>query len=288
MDTFVTEAFSILTNAAMLFVVSAGLTLVFGAQRLINMAHGSLFMLGALIAASVASALAGAWGFTAEVLAAAAGAATVGAGVEAGVLRRLHQREPLAQLLATFALVLVFADLAQRVWGSSDRSVTAPVAGRLRLAGAAVPAYDLIVIGIAGLVALGLWLLLARTATGWKVRAAVEDPESLAAGGTNLALVRTSVFALGAGLAGLAGAAIAPLESVGPGLDTQIIVAAFIVTVAGGLGSVLGAALGALVIATVEGLGTLWVPSYASSAPYLVMILVLAVRPWGLFGTPDR
>lgn len=288
MDTFVTEAFSILTNAAMLFVVSAGLTLVFGALRLINMAHGSLFMLGALIAASVASALAGAWGFTAAVLAAAAGAATVGAGVEAGVLRRLHQREPLAQLLATFALVLVFADLAQRVWGSSDRSVTAPVAGRLRLAGAAVPAYDLIVIGIAGLVALGLWLLLARTATGWKVRAAVEDPESLAAGGTNLALVRTSVFALGAGLAGLAGAAIAPLESVGPGLDTQIIVAAFIVTVAGGLGSVLGAALGALVIATVEGLGTLWVPSYASSAPYLVMILVLAVRPWGLFGTPDR
>jgi branched-subunit amino acid ABC-type transport system permease component len=116
----------------------------------------------------------------------------------------------------------------------------------------------------------------------------VEDPETLAVGGTNLPLLRTGVFALGAALAGLAGAAIAPLESVGPGLDTQIIVAAFIVTVVGGLGSVAGAALGAVVIATVEGLGTLWVPSYASSAGYLVMILVLAVRPWGLFGTPDR
>jgi branched-subunit amino acid ABC-type transport system permease component len=288
MNTFVTETVSILTNTAMLFVVSAGLTLVFGALRLINMAHGSLFMIGALIAASLASVLGGAWGFSVAVLAATAGAAALGAGVEIGVLRRLHRREPLAQLLATFALVLVFADLAQRVWGSSDRSVTAPVASRFHLAGATVPEYNLIVIGIAGFVAIGLWLLLARTATGWRVRAAVEDPESLAVGGTNLPLLRTSVFALGAALAGLAGAAIAPLESVGPGLDTQIIVAAFIVTVAGGLGSVLGAALGALVIATVESLGTLWVPAYASSAPYLVMILVLAVRPWGLFGTPER
>jgi branched-subunit amino acid ABC-type transport system permease component len=288
MDTLVTETVSILTNAAMLFVVAAGLTLVFGALRLINMAHGSLFMIGALIAASIASAVGGAWGFAAAVLAAAAGSALLGSSVEVGVLRRLHHREPLAQLLATFALVLVFADLAERVWGSSDRSVTAPVAGRFHLAGATVPEYDLVVVGIAVLVALGLWLLLGRTATGWRIRAAVEDPESLAVGGTNLPLLRTGVFALGAGLAGLAGAAIAPLESVGPGLDTQIIVVAFIVTVVGGLGSVLGAAAGAVAIAAVESLGTLWVPSYASSAPYFVMILVLAVRPWGLFGTPER
>lgn len=288
METFVTETVSILTNAAMLFVVAAGLTLVFGALRLINMAHGSLFMVGALIAASIAADLSGAWGFTAAVLAAAAGTALLGSGVEIGVLRRLHRREPLSQLLATFALVLVFADLAQRVWGSSDRTVSAPVAGRLHLAGATVPEYDLVVLGIAGLVALGLRLLLARTATGWRIRAAVEDPESLAVGGTNLPLLRTGVFALGAGMAGLAGGAIAPLESVGPGLDTQIIVVAFIVTVVGGLGSVSGAAVGAVVIATVESLGTLWVPSYASSAPYLVMIIVLAVRPWGLFGTPER
>lgn len=288
MDTFVTETVSILTNAAMLFVVAAGLTLAFGALRLINMAHGSLFMVGALTAASLAAGLGGAWGFAIAVCAAVAACATLGAGVEIVILRRLHRREPLALLLATFALVLVVADLAQRVWGTSDRTVTTPVAGRFTVGGATVPEYDLVVIGIAALVALGLWLLLARTATGWRVRAAVEDPESLAAAGTNLPLLRTGVFALGAGLAGLAGAAIAPLESVGPGLDTQIIVAAFIVTVVGGLGSVLGAALGALVIATVEGLGTLWVPSYASSAGYLVMIVVLAVRPWGLFGTQER
>jgi branched-subunit amino acid ABC-type transport system permease component len=288
MDTLVTETVSILTNAALLFVVSAGLTLVFGALRLINMAHGSLFMIGALVTASLSARFEGAGGFVLALLAAIAVAAALGAGVEVGILRRLHRREPLAQLLATFALVLVFADLGQRVWGSSDRTVTAPVAGGWHLAGATVPVYDLVVVGIAVLVALGLWLLLSRTATGWRVRAAVEDPESLAVGGTNLPLLRTGVFALGAGLAGLAGAAVAPLESVGPGLDTEIIVAAFIVTVVGGLGSVLGAALGALAIATVEGLGTLWTPAYASSAPYLVMILVLAVRPWGLFGTPDR
>ena len=288
MNTFVTETVSILTNAAMLFVVAAGLTLVFGALRLINMAHGSLFMVGALAVASLASGLTGGWGFALALIVAVALCAALGAGIEISILRRLHDREPLAQLLATFALVLVIADLAQRVWGSSDRTVATPVAGRFTVGGAVVPEYDLVVIGIAAVVALGLWLLLTRTATGWRVRAAVEDPETLAVGGTNLALLRTSVFALGAGLAGLAGAAIAPLESVGPGLDTQIIVAAFIVTVVGGLGSVAGAALGAVVIATVEGLGTLWVPSYASSAGYLVMILVLAVRPWGLFGTPDR
>jgi branched-subunit amino acid ABC-type transport system permease component len=288
MNTFVTETISILTDAATLFVVAAGLTLVFGALRLINMAHGSLFMIGALVVTSLATSWGGGWGFAAAVLAAAAVTALLGAGIEVAVLRRLHAREPLAQLLATFALVLVLADLAQRIWGSSDRSVAAPVAGGLHWAGATVPQYDLVVIGIAVLVAAGLWLLLGRTATGWRVRAAVEDPESLATGGTNLPLLRTGVFALGAALAGLAGAAIAPLESVGPGLDTQIIVSAFIVTVVGGLGSVAGAALGAVAIATVESLGTLWVPSYASCAPYLVMILVLAVRPWGLFGTPER
>lgn len=288
MDTFVTETISILANAAMLFVVAAGLTLVFGALRLINMAHGSLFMIGALTAASLATGFGGPWGFALAVLAAVAVCAGLGAGVEIALLRRLHGREPLAQLLATFALVLVAADLAQRVWGTSDRTVAAPLTGRLSLFGAAVPEYDLVVVGIAALVATGLWLMLARTSTGWRIRAAVEDAESLAVGGTNLPLLRTGVFALGAALAGLSGAAIAPLESVGPGMDTEIIVSAFIVTVVGGLGSVLGAALGAVAIATVEGLGTLWVPTYASSAGYLVMIVVLAVRPWGLFGTPER
>jgi branched-subunit amino acid ABC-type transport system permease component len=291
LETVVTELVGILTDASTLFVVSAGLTLIFGALRLINMAHGSLFMIGALATSTVVAAVgAGSAGFWTALILCPVGVAVLGAGVEIGVLRRIHGREHLTQLLATFALYLVFADLCQRLWGTADRTVAPPaaVSGRFLLAGATVPEYNLVVIGLALLVGAGLWLMLRKSALGWRIRAAVEDPESLAAGGTNLSLLRTGVFALAAGLAGLGGAAIAPLESVGPGLDTQIIVAAFIVTVVGGLGSVLGAALGALVIATAETLGTLWAPTYASSMGYLVMILVLAVRPWGLFGTPER
>lgn len=289
--TVVTELVSILTDAATLFVVSAGLTLVFGALRLINMAHGSFYMIGALATTTVVGTFGGGWpAFLFALIIVPIGVAALGGVVEAGVLRRVYGKEHLAQLLATFALFLVFADLSLRVWGSDDRTLSPPhaLAGRFQVAGATVPQYNLVVMGVALLVGIGLWLLLSRTATGWRVRAAVEDPESLAVGGTNLALLRTGVFALGVGLAALGGAVIAPLEGVGPGMDTQIIVAAFIVTVIGGLGSVVGAALGAIVIGAVETLGTLWVPTYASSATYVVMIVVLAVRPWGLFGTPER
>ena len=291
-ETVITELVGILTSASTLFIVSAGLTLVFGGLRMINLAHGSFYMIGALATTSLVGwlGLGGSDGFWIALLVVPAGVALLGTGVEAGILRRLHGKEHLAQLLATFALLLVFGDLGLRLWGSQDRTVDPPsaVAGRFHLAGAVVPRYNLVVVGLALVVAVGLWLLFGRTVTGWRIRAATEDPETLEAGGTNLALLRTGVFALGAALAGIGGVAIAPLEGVGPGTDTEIIVAAFIVTVVGGLGSVLGAALGSLVIAAVETLGTLWVPGYASSAGYVVMILVLAVRPWGLFGTPER
>ena len=291
-ETVITESVSILTDASTLFIVSAGLTLVFGGLRLINMAHGSFYMIGALgtTTAVAAFGIGGSAGFWLALLVVPVAVAALGAGVEVTVLRRIYGKEDLAQLLATFALLLVFGDLGLRLWGSDDRTLSPPgaVGGRFHLDGAVVPQYNLVVVAVAAVVGAGLWLLLGRTTVGWRIRAATEDPESLAVGGTNLALLRTGVFALGAALAAIGGAAIAPLEAVGPGLDTQIIVSAFIVTVVGGLGSIQGAALGALVIATVETLGTLWVPSYASSAGYIVMILVLAVRPWGLFGTPER
>ncbi len=288
--TVITETVGALTAAATLFLVASGLTLLFGALRLINIAHGSFYMYGAFIATTVIAAVGPAGGFWLALIAAPLAVGLLGIAVETGVLRRIYAKEHLTQLLATFALLLIFGDLALRAWGTGSRTVSPPsaLAGRISVGGATVPDYNLAVIAVAIITGAGLWALLSLTPLGWRIRAAVEDPESLAVGGTNLALLRTGIFALGAALAGLGGTVIAPLQSVGSGMDTQIIVAAFIVTVVGGLGSVTGAAIGALIIGVVETLGTLWVPSWASISIYLVMIVVLAVRPAGLLGTPER
>lgn len=289
MATVIIETIGVLTTASTLFVVAAGLTLVFGALRLINMAHGSFYAYGAFLATTIIAVATGA-GFWLALVAAPLAVAAIGVVVEIGVLRRTYGREHLTQLLATFALFLIFGDLALRFWGTGSRTVSPPavIAGQVILAGATVPTYDFVVIGAAVVTGAGLWLLLARTALGWRIRAAVEDPETLAAGGTSLRALRTGVFALGSALAGLAGAVIAPLQAVGPGLDSQIIAAAFIVAVVGGLGSVPGAALGALIIGIFETLGTLWLPTWAPVSIYLVMIVALAIRPTGLLGAPER
>jgi len=288
LSSFVTHGVGALSTASSLFIVAAGLTLVFGAMRLINLAHGSFYMYGAYLATTLT-----AWnshaGFWIALIASPLLAAAMGIGVEVGVLRRLYAKEHLTQLLATFALLLIFADLALRLWGKSVRGVSAPpiVRGNFGLAGARVPTYDMVVIGAAIGVGVGLWLLLSHTTLGWKIRAVVDDPEVLAASGVNVQMLYTGVFALGALLAGLSGVIIAPQQAVEPGMDTQIIVAAFIVTVIGGLGSITGAAIGALVIGIVETVGAVWAPSWASTFIYLLMILVLTVRPWGLLGTPE-
>jgi branched-subunit amino acid ABC-type transport system permease component len=289
LSSFVTHAVGALSTASSLFIVAAGLTLVFGALRLINLAHGSFYMYGAFFATTLVvwSAQGGFW---IALIACPLLAAAMGIGVEVGILRRLYAREHLTQLLATFALLLIFADLALRFWGKSVRGISPPpiVQGNFGLGGARVPIYDVVIIGAAVVVGVGLWLLLGHTTLGWKIRAVVDDPEVLAASGVNVRMLYTGVFALGAFLAGLSGVIIAPQQAVQPGMDAQIIVAAFIVAVIGGLGSITGAAIGALVIGIVETMGAVWSPSWASTFIYLLMILVLAVRPWGLLGAPER
>lgn len=285
----ITNLIGILTTAGTLFMVAAGLTLVFGALRLINIAHGSFYMYGAYFATTLTAHLAGA-GFWIALIVCPLAVAGMGVLVEVLVLRRLYRREHLTQLLATFALLLVFADIALRLWGKSVRSIKPPgsLSGHFQLGGAAVPNYNLFVIGVAVLVAVGLWALMSRTKLGWRIRAVVDDPEVLASSGTNVPLILTGVFALGALLAGLSGVVIAPQQAVQPGMDAEIIVAAFIVAVIGGLGSIVGAAVGSLVIGIVETLGAVWTPSWASTFIYALMILVLAIRPWGLFGEVER
>jgi branched-chain amino acid transport system permease protein len=289
MHSLVLDIAGTLSSAANLFVVAAGLTLVFGAMRIINMAHGSFYMYGAFTVTTVLGVSAG-WRFWVALLAGAAVAAAAGLAVEVTVIRRLYEAEHLTQLLATYALLLIFADIGQRIWGAGYRTVTPPtvLASGVSVAGVQVPRYELFVIGVGVLVGLALWVMLARTRFGWLLRAAVLDPESVATGGTNLARLRTGVFVLGAFLAGLGGALTAPLQSIAPGMDASIIVSVFIVVTIGGLGSVAGAAIAALLIGLAQTLGAEFFASWAASLIYLIMIVILAIRPWGLLGVPER
>jgi branched-chain amino acid transport system permease protein len=280
---------SAMTEASSLFIAAAGLTLVFGAMRIINIAHGSFYMYGAFLVTAVVGAAGGGrfWLALAVAPLALAGMGTI---VEVAVLRRVYRRDHLVQLVVTYALFLIFADLALRFWGTQARAVAAPslLSGSVSIGSSSFPVYDLFAIGAAVAAGVALWALLQRTALGWRIRAAVEDSETLAASGTNVPLLSTTVFAIGALLAGLAGAIASPLQSISPGLDASIIVQAFIVAVIGGLGSVTGAAIGAVIISLFDTAGVLWAHSWEPAFIYLAMIAVLAVRPWGLLGAPER
>jgi len=290
MSHYLITLLSAMTEASSLFVAAAGLTLVFGAMRIINIAHGSFYMYGAFLVTTVAGGVIGGERFWLALLIAPLAVAVLGIITELTVLRRVYRSEHLVQLVATYALFLIFGDVALRLWGSQARSVAAPspLGGSIAIGSGQFPVYDIFAMGVAVLIGLGLWVLLQHTALGWRIRGAVEDREMLASSGTNVALLSTAVFAIGAFLAGLAGAISAPLQSTAPGLDASIIVAAFIVAVIGGLGSVAGAAIGAIVIGLFNTAGVLWAPNWEPAFIYLAMIIVLAVRPWGLLGTPER
>ncbi len=290
MSHYLDTILSALTEASWLFVAAAGLTLVFGALRIINIAHGSFYAFGAFGVTTMVGSAAGGWRFWLALLAVPLAVATLGGATELTVLRRVYGKDHLAQLVVTYALFLVFGDVALRLWGSAARSVAAPavLGGSVTVGAGRFPVYDLFAVGVAVAVGLGLWAMLQRTTLGWRIRAAVEDRELLASAGTNVPLLFTTIFVIGTLLAGLAGVIAAPLESVSPGLDGSIVISAFIVSVIGGLGSVAGAAIGAVVIALFDAAGVLWAPSWEPAFIFLAMIAVLVLRPWGLLGTPER
>jgi branched-subunit amino acid ABC-type transport system permease component len=287
-ESLAVELLSAMTTAGSLFIIAAGLTLVFGAMRIANIAHGSFYMYGAFLVSTIVSSFGGG-AFWVSLVAAPLIVATLGMVVEVTVLRRVYDKDHLTQLLATYAVFLILADLAIRFWGAQSRAVPTPaiLSGSMRLGAASFPVYDLFVVGAAAAIGLGLWILLRFTLLGWRILAAVEDSEMLAAKGTNVRLLYTMVFGLGALLAGFGGAVVAPLQSIDTGLDANIIVAAFIVVVIGGLGSVAGAAVGAMIVGLFQALGILWTPSWAPAYIYLAMIVVLEIRPSGLFGTAE-
>ncbi len=282
----------------MLFLMAAGLTLVFGVMGLINLAHGSLFMVGAFAAATVAG-LTGS--FLLAVAASIAAAAAAGAVVEVGVIRRLYDRDHLDQVLATFALILVFSEGTRMLFGSFPLYLNVPswLAGPVMLPGGVLyPAYRLALIGVGIAVALGLWVLVTRTRLGIRIRAGESDREMIAALGVDIRRLYTIVFALGAGLAGLAGALVGTLQSVQVGMGEPVLILAFVTIVIGGIGSIRGAFVGALLVGLTDTLGGFLLPGaiealggtrdagaiLASMMIYVLMAGVLLARPTGLFG----
>ena len=297
---FLVQLLNGLAGASTLFLVGAGLSLIFGVTRIVNFAHGSFFMLGIYIAYTLVDRAGGGAWFWPSLLLAALAVGALGALVEVLLLRRIYRAPELFQLLATFALMLVFKDAALWLWGPEDLlGPRAPgLAGAVTILGRRVPEYDLFLIVVGPLVLGGLWLLLTRTRFGILIRAATQDREMVAALGVNQAWLFTAVFALGTMLAGLGGALQLPREPANLGLDLATIGDAFVVVVVGGMGSIPGAYVAALLIAEIKaiciGIGTvqLFGIEFAFSkltlvVEFLVMAIVLVVRPWGLLGKPQ-
>jgi branched-chain amino acid transport system permease protein len=280
-----------LTHAMLLFLIASGLSLIFGVMRIINFAHASLAMLAAYLTTTLVVCLPlGSLNFYAAALLAAGAVAALGAAIEWSLLRRIYDAPALYQLLLTFALVLILGDAVRFVWGPENRTGPNPagLSGSVSLLGSMVPTYDLAILGVGCLVALGLWALLSRTHWGALVRAAREDPEMVGALGWDQRRLFTSVFALGAGLAGLAGALTVPRQGLSIGMDSAVIVEAFVVVVVGGLGSIPGAWLGAVLIGLLQAFGVLWLPrEFHLPLVFLLMAGVLVVRPAGLLGRPE-
>jgi branched-chain amino acid transport system permease protein len=279
-----------LSRAAVLFIVSAGLSLVFGAMRIVNLAHGSFYMLGAFIAVTLSAALGGTIGFLAALIVVPLLVGLISAVVEVGALRRLYGKEHLLQLLATFAFLLIFQDVVRYFWGERPQRIRAPdlVSGSMNLFGNVFPRYSVFLIVAAVVLAIALWLLLTKTGLGRDIRAAVSDPEMLGMVGVNVPRLFTVVFALGAALAAIGGILAGPQSQVILVMDVDIIIQAFAVVIIGGLGSMIGTAVGSLLVGITFAMGVMFFPQFAMATVFLVMVAVLVWRPYGLFGIPER
>ena len=267
----------------LLFLLAAGLSLIFGLMKILNLAHGSYYALGAYVALSVV-------GWTGSfLLAAVAGtAAVVGLGIlmERVFLRRLP-REELPQALLTFGFLLIVGDVSLWIWGGTPQTLPKPemFARSIRLGPLIFPSYRLFVIGVGAVVGLALWLLQERTRLGAMLRAAIDDAEIARATGINVSLLSTGVFAFGAALAALGGIIGGPLLGVYPGADFEILLLAFVVVIIGGLGSLKGAFFGGLLVGLLDNFGKALFPQAAMFTIFAPMAIILAVRPSGLFGT---
>lgn len=288
MSCLVTQTSTALIIGALLFLVATGLTLIFGVLGVVNFAHGSLYMLGAYLALS-AYAVTGS--FLVAVLAAGLGVAIFAVIFERLLMRRVYDADVLMQLLVCYALILIMDDVVKLVWGADFRSMGMPAIFQLpplMIAGGVIPVYYLALIAIASLIAVVLWLVLAKTKIGKIVRASSQNKTMTSALGINTDLVYAGVFACGGLLAGLAGALAAPVRSSSAGMGFSILIESFIVTVIGGMGSVSGALVGALLIGVVRSYGAIGFPIFVEGLMFVAMALILILKPSGLMGKQER
>jgi branched-chain amino acid transport system permease protein len=287
MDTsfWVLQVLNGLTLGALLFLVASGFTLIFGLMRIANLTHGVLYLLGGYLALTIVRAGGSFW---LGVLAAAVSMAILGVLIERVFLRRLRGKA-LAEVLITVGIGFIIADFCLMTWGADPLTIRAPsvVSGTVSLLGVSYPRFRLFTLGLGAVLAVGLWFLQYRTRLGAIVRAGVDDGEMVAALGINLPLVLTAVFLLGAAMAGLAGAIGGNFLSLYRGGDREILLFGLVVVIIGGMGSLEGAVVGSLMVGLVDAFGKALVPDFAYFTQFGPMVLMLALRPWGLFGRKD-
>lgn len=278
-----------LANASSLFLVASGLSLIFGVTRIVNFAHGSFYMLGAFIGVTLMDVLPGTFGFWGAIILTGLAVGAIGAFVEMVVLRPIYRAPELFQLVATFGVILVIQDLALMLWGAEDRmGPRAPgLRGVWRIFGEPVPKYDLVIIAITPVILFALWYLITKTRLGVLVRAATQDREMVGALGVNQAWLFTGVFALGSALAGWGGALQLPKGGADLLMDFNIIGTVFVVVVIGGMGSLPGAFIAAVLISVLNVFGVTYLPQSTLVLMFVVMAVVLIIRPYGLLGREE-
>lgn len=278
-----TQSLNAFSQAALLFFLGVGLTLIFGIMRIVNFAHGTFYMLGAFIGYSSAAVTGSFWsGLIAGPLIAGA----IGAAFERGLLRRLYKRDASAFLMVTFGLTLVLGELIRLIWGVNALQLQMPdlLSGVVFLLDEPFPVYRLFLAGAGVLVAIAIWQFLERTRLGLLIRATSQNAEMVHALGVDVNMIRSAIFGIGCGLAALGGVLAAPLLTASLGMAENAVIDAFVIVIIGGMGSFLGSLLAAVLVAFVQVFGTYYFPDFAMAAMYLLMLLVLVIRPGGLLG----
>jgi branched-chain amino acid transport system permease protein len=279
----VTQCLNALSQAALLFFLGCGLTLIFGIMRIVNFAHGAFFMLGAYVGYSAVHWTGNFW---LALIAAPILVGGFGAAFELGILRRLYGRDGHAFLMVTFGLTLIMGEAIRLIWGVEALQVKPPesLSDIVFILDEPFPIYRLFLAGAGIIVALVIWQFLERTRLGLLIRATSQNAEMVHALGTDVALVRSAVFGIGCGLAGIGGVMAAPLVTASLGMAPNAVIDTFVIVIIGGMGSFLGSLIGAVLVAFVQVFGTYFFPDLAMAFMYLIMLTVLVVRPGGLLG----
>ena len=284
---WIIQALNSLQLAMLLFLLSVGLSVIFGLMNFVNLAHGSLYALGAFIGYSIASHFGSFW---AALLLAPLAVAAIGAVLYVSLINRLRAAGPMKQVLVTFGLIFVLLDAMRYLWGNDQLGLTSgvPFTGSVELLGVGYPAYRLFIIVMGLIVFAALYLLLEHTRLGAEVRAGVDDAETASCLGINVDATFFAVFLIGCGLAGLAGVVALPAFSAEQGMGVAILVQTLVVVVVGGLGSLTGALVGSLLVAATLTFGRVFIPEFAGIIMYALLLLVLLFRPRGLFPARGR